>query len=37
LRSNAELNEMVMGEITDALNTMRIPEYVRVGRPVLLY
>jgi hypothetical protein len=36
LRSNNELNDKVMAEITDALNTMRVPEYLRVGRLVPL-
>jgi hypothetical protein len=36
LRSNNELNDKVMAEITDALNTTRVPEYLRVGRLVPL-
>jgi hypothetical protein len=36
LKSNVELNEKVMLEITDALNDMRIPEYLRVVRLVPL-
>ena len=36
LKSSAELNEKIMAEVTDALNTMRIPEYLRVGRLVPL-
>jgi hypothetical protein len=36
LKSSVELNDKVMLEITDALNDMRIPEYLRVGRLVPL-
>jgi hypothetical protein len=36
LKSSADLSEKIMAEITDALNTMRIPEYLRVGRLVPL-
>jgi hypothetical protein len=36
LRSSTELSDKIMTEITDALNTMRIPEYLRVGRLVPL-
>jgi hypothetical protein len=36
LKSCLELNDKVMLEITDALNDMRIPEYLRVGRLVPL-
>jgi hypothetical protein len=36
LKSSAELNEKIMTEVTNALNTMRIPEYLRVGRLVPL-
>jgi hypothetical protein len=36
LKSSAELNEKIMTEVTEALNTMRIPEYLRVGRLVPL-
>ena len=36
LKSSAELYEKIMAEVTDALNTMRIPEYLRVGRLVPL-
>ena len=36
LESIVELNDKVMLEITDALNVMRIPEYLRVGRLVPL-
>ena len=36
LKSSAELNEKIMAEVTDALNTMRIPEYLRIGRLVPL-
>jgi hypothetical protein len=36
LRSNVELHDKVMTEIIDALNDMRIPEYLRIGRLVPL-
>ena len=36
LKSSVELNDKVMMGITDALNYMRIPEYLRVGRLVPL-
>ena len=36
LKSSAELNEKIMAEVTDALNTMRIPEYLRIGSLVPL-
>ena len=36
LKSSAELNDKIMTEVTDALNTMRIPEYLRIGRLVPL-
>ena len=36
LKSSAELTEKIMAEFTDALNTMRIPEYLRIGRLVPL-
>jgi len=36
LKSSVDLNDKVMLEITDALNDMRIPEYLRVGRLVPL-
>ena len=36
LKSSAELNDKIMAEVTDALNTMRIPEYLRIGRLVPL-
>ena len=36
LRSNRQLSEKVMAEITDALNNAIIPEYLRVGRLVPL-
>ena len=36
LKSSVELSDKVMLEITDALNDMRIPEYLRVGRLVPL-
>jgi hypothetical protein len=36
LKSSTDLNDKVMVEITDALNTMNIPEYLRVGRLVPL-
>ena len=36
LKSSADLNDKIMAEVTDALNTMRIPEYLRVGRLVPL-
>jgi hypothetical protein len=36
LRSSTELSDKIMTEITDALNTVRIPEYLRVGRLVPL-
>ena len=36
LKSSVDLNYKVMLEITDALNDMRIPEYLRVGRLVPL-
>jgi hypothetical protein len=36
LKSSAELNVKIMAEVTDALNTMRIPEYLRVGRLVTI-
>jgi hypothetical protein len=36
LRSSTELSDKIMAEIVDALNTMRIPEYLRVGRLVPL-
>ena len=35
-KSSAELNEKIIAEVTDALNTMRIPEYLRIGRLVPL-
>ena len=36
LKSSTDLNNKIMAEITDALNSMRIPEYLRVGRLVPL-
>ena len=36
MRSNVELHDKVVAEITDALNDMRIPEYLRTGRLVPL-
>ena len=36
LKKNTELNNKIMAEITDALNNMTIPEYLRVGRLVPL-
>jgi hypothetical protein len=36
LKSSAELNDKILAEITDALNTMRIPEYLKIGRLVPL-
>jgi hypothetical protein len=36
LRSNVELHDKIVAEITDALNDMRIPEYLRTGRLVPL-
>jgi hypothetical protein len=36
LKSSAELNDKIMAEVVDALNTKRIPEYLRVGRLVPL-
>ena len=36
LKSSAELNDKIMAEVADALNTKRIPEYLRVGRLVPL-
>ena len=36
LRSNVELHDKIVTEITDALNEMKIPEYLRVGRLVPL-
>ena len=36
LKQDVELNDKILTEITDALNDMRIPEYLRVGRLVLL-
>ena len=36
LKSSAELKEKIMAEVTDALNTIRIPEYSRIGRFVPL-
>jgi len=36
LKSSTDLNNKIMAEVTDALNTMRIPEYLRVGRLVPL-
>jgi hypothetical protein len=36
LKSSVELNEKILAEIADALNSMRIPEYLRVGRLVPL-
>ena len=36
LRSNTELNDKVMTEITNALNSARVPEYLRVERLVPL-
>jgi hypothetical protein len=31
LKSSAHLNEKIMAEVTDAVNTMIIPEYLRFG------
>jgi hypothetical protein len=36
LKSSAELNDTIMAEVADALNTKRIPEYLRIGRLVPL-
>ena len=36
LKSSAELNDKIMAEVADALNTRRIPEYLSVGRLVPL-
>ena len=36
LKKDVELNDKVLAEITGALNDMRIPEYMRVGRLVPL-
>jgi hypothetical protein len=36
LKSSADLNDKMMAEITDALNNMNVPEYLRVGRLVPL-
>jgi hypothetical protein len=36
LKSSADLNDKMMVEITDALNNMNVPEYLRVGRLVPL-
>ena len=36
LKSSVELNEKILTEFADALNTLRIPEYLRVGRLVPL-
>jgi hypothetical protein len=36
MRSNVELHDKIVAEITDALNDMRIPEYLRTGRLVPL-
>ena len=36
LRSNVELHDKMVTEIAEALNEMRIPEYLRVGRLVPL-
>ena len=36
LRMSEGLNERIMGEITEAMNNMNIPEYLRVGRLVPL-
>jgi hypothetical protein len=36
LKQDVELNDKILTEITGALNDMRIPEYLRVGRLVSL-
>ena len=36
LKSNSDLNDKLMMEITDALNTANLPEYLKVGRLVPL-
>ena len=36
LKSNCDLNDKLMVEIADALNTANLPEYLRVGRLVPL-
>jgi len=36
MRSNVELHDKIVAEVTEALNDMRIPEYLRTGRVVPL-
>ena len=36
MRSNVELHDKIVAEITDSLNDMRVPEYLRTGRLVPL-